>query len=240
MTYLSALLPMAQGVAVYAALKKAADATFDGRTEGQAMADTLVERVTGRSADVPPSVDVGMVMSDTTLFGGDDEPAEVDGYGPVPAEIARQMVGAAVEHPGATAKLRRLYCNPKSRALVAMESRSRVFPPALARFIRYRDGGHCRTPYCNAPIRHLDHATAVAAGGATSVVNGNGRCAQCNYDKEAPGWTVTAAIDENGAHTTEITTPTGHTYRSTAPPMPGVGSEEVRSSRPDPGTGEAA
>ena len=47
MTYVTALLPVAQGVGVYAALKRAADTTFDDRSRGQVMADTLVERVTG-------------------------------------------------------------------------------------------------------------------------------------------------------------------------------------------------
>ena len=50
MTYLTALLPVAQGVSVYAALKREADLCCDGRGRGQVMADTLVERVTGRSA----------------------------------------------------------------------------------------------------------------------------------------------------------------------------------------------
>ncbi len=53
MTYVTALLPVAQGVAVYAALKREADTTFDGRSAGQVMADTLVERVTGRAATEP-------------------------------------------------------------------------------------------------------------------------------------------------------------------------------------------
>ncbi|MGB3351407.1 MAG: DUF222 domain-containing protein, partial [Mycobacterium sp.] len=48
MTWVSALLPVAQGVAVYAALKRQADVTFDGRSRGQVMADTVYERVTGR------------------------------------------------------------------------------------------------------------------------------------------------------------------------------------------------
>ena len=42
MTYVTALLPVAQGVGVYAALKRAADTTFDDRSRGQVMADTLV------------------------------------------------------------------------------------------------------------------------------------------------------------------------------------------------------
>lgn len=51
MTYVTALLPVAQGVSVYAALKRQADICCDGRSRGQVMADTMVERVTGRPAD---------------------------------------------------------------------------------------------------------------------------------------------------------------------------------------------
>jgi hypothetical protein len=54
MTYLTALLPVATGVSVYAALRRKADTTFDGRSRGQVMADTLAERVTGRSAATAP------------------------------------------------------------------------------------------------------------------------------------------------------------------------------------------
>ncbi|MDN5766105.1 MAG: 13E12 repeat family protein, partial [Humibacillus sp.] len=51
MAYLTALLPVAQAVAAYAALTTAADtakAGGDDRGRGQVMADTLVERVTGQ------------------------------------------------------------------------------------------------------------------------------------------------------------------------------------------------
>jgi hypothetical protein len=90
----------------------------------------------------------------------------------------------------------------------------------LAGFIGIRDRT-CRTPYCDAPIRHRDHATPRNRGGPTSAVNGLGECERCNYVKEAPGWRVSAA-DENGTHTAEFLTPTGARYRSTAPPLPGA------------------
>jgi hypothetical protein len=212
-------LPVAQGVGVYAALKRAADTTFDDRSRGQVMADTLVERVTGRAADVPEPVAVNLVMSDQTLLGGENRPALVDGYGPIPAAVARRMVEAAVTDERAKATLRRLYRHPKSGALVAMESRSRCFPSGLATFIGLRDQT-CRTPYCDAPIRHRDHAQPRNRGGPTDAVNGLGMCERCNYVKESPGWLV-AANDENGVHTAEFVTPTGRHYRSTAPPPPG-------------------
>lgn len=207
MTYVTALLPVAQGVSVYATLKRAADSTFDDRSRGQVMADTLVERVTGRPAETPEPVTVNLVMSDQTLLGGDNSPALVDGYGPIPAEVARRLVYAAVGDERAKATLRRLYRHPKSGALVAMESRSRCFPKGLAMFIGLRDQT-CRTPYCDAPIRHRDHAVPRSRGGPTHALNGLGMCAHCNYVKESPGWQVSPS-EENGVHTAEFVTPTG-------------------------------
>lgn len=219
MTYVTVLLPVKQGVAVYAALKRSADTTFDGRSRGQVMADTVVERVTGRPADVPEPIAVNLVLSDQTLLGGDDSPAVVEGYGPIPAEVARRLVNAAVTDERSKATLRRLYRHPKAGSLVAMESRSRCFPKGLAKFIGLRDRT-CRTPYCNAPIRHRDHAVPRSRGGPTDGTNGLGECEQCNYAKESPGWNVSTA-EENGIHTAEFVTPTGAQYRSTAPPLPG-------------------
>lgn len=217
MTYLTALLPVAQGVSVYAALRREADTRGDGRPRGQVMADTLVERVTGRSATVPVPTAVNLVLSDETLLGGDDAPATISGYGPIPAPVARAMVAGAVADPRSRATLRRLYAHPRAGALVAMESRARIFPRGLAEFIGLRDQS-CRTPYCDAPVRHRDHAKPWARGGRTTADNGLGLCEACNYVKENAGWRVSTAVDENHTHAALFTTPTGKGYRSTAPP----------------------
>jgi hypothetical protein len=228
MSYVTALLPAAQGASVYAALNRAAASSDDHRSRGAVMADTLVERVTGRPAWVAEPVAVNLVLSDETLLGGDSSPAVIEGYGPIPASVARNLVDAAVTDESSRATLRRLYRHPNSGALVAMESRSRRFPRGLARFIRLRDLC-CRTPYCDAPIRHLDHAQPRNRGGPTSARNGRGACERCNYVKESPGWHVRTG-EENGVHTAEFVTPTGSHYRSTAPPAPGslvIGVSEV-------------
>jgi hypothetical protein len=220
MSWVTALLPVAQGVSVYAALKRAADTTFDDRTRGQVMADTLVERVTGRPADVAQPVAVNLLISDETLLADDDTAAVVDGYGPIPAAVARNLVNDAATDIRSRATLRRLYRHPRSGALVAMESRARRFPAGLATFIGLRDQ-RCRTPYCDAPIRHRDHARPHHRGGASTAANGLGLCERCNYVKEAKGWRVSATMDETGLHRAEFTTPTGAHYRSGAPPTPG-------------------
>ncbi|WP_211361861.1 HNH endonuclease signature motif containing protein [Pseudonocardia cypriaca] len=219
MACMSALLPVAQGAAVHAALRKAADtaiATGDGRTRGQLMADILVQRVTGQATATAVPIEVNLIMGSSTLFGQDDQPAVLTGHGPIPADLARRLAVSAAENESAW--VRRLYATPDTGRLIGMESTRRVFPAGLARFIEVRDQ-FCRTPWCDAPIRHIDHALPHHEGGATSADNGNGLCAQCNHARQAPGW---HARPQDGArHTVEITTPTGHRYRSTAPAPPG-------------------
>ena len=96
-----------------------------------------------------------------------------------------------------------------------MDSRARLVPQGLARFLRLRDRT-CRTSWCDAEIRHADHVVPVADGGPTSESNTQGLCEACNHAKQAPGWT--ARPRPGPTHTVEVVTPTGHTYRSTAPP----------------------
>ena len=217
MTWLTALLPVAQGVSAYASLRVAADAARaagDDRGRGQVMADTLVERVTGqaRASEVP--VGVQLVMTDQALFARGDEPAQMSGYGPVPAAIARALVGAA---PSTASWVRRLYSKPGPAGLVAMESRARCFPENLATLISVRDQT-CRTPWCDAPIRHLDHIVPHQQGGATSYANGQGLCEECNHAKQAPGWS--AETSPGTKHTVLVSTPTGQRYSSQAPDPP--------------------
>nr|WP_254362942.1 DUF222 domain-containing protein [Pseudarthrobacter phenanthrenivorans] len=186
MTYLTALLPVAQGVAAYAALSRHADtvkAGGDDRSRGAVMADQLVERVTGTPGGIS-GVDIQLVMSDRTLFHGDSEPA-------------------------------------------------RLFPPGLRRFLQVRDNV-CRTPYCDAPIRHQDHIIPWHQDGPTTAGNGQGLCEACNHTKEAPGWTARTLAGPRRRHSVELQTPTGHTYHSTAPPLPGTASSGIDCSAPVP------
>ena len=194
MVYLTALLPVADGVAAYAALRADADrarAIGDPRARGQVMADALVTRLTGcaTSADGRPvvPVSIGLVMTDRALFAGAHDSATISEHGPVPADLARQLVLRNLDSRTRT-WVRRLYTHPDSGELAAMDARQRRFPVQLASFLRYRDQW-CRTPWCNAPIRQADHVVEASSGGPTSAADGQGLCEACNYAKEAPGWT---------------------------------------------------
>ncbi|MCD4524849.1 HNH endonuclease signature motif containing protein [Nocardioides sp. cx-173] len=222
MCWVSALLPVKQGVSIYATLLAAAAAARAKgaqRTKGQVMADTLVERVTGAPADEPVKVEVKLVMSDRALFDAADDAAHLEGYGPVPAPWARAFVKDAMR--ATRVWIRRLYTSPSSGQLVSMDSRARLAPEALAEFVATRDQDLCRTPWCGAPIRHIDHIRSWEHGGATAATNLQGLCERCNHAKQAPGWTATPRIAPDGTHTVETTTPTGHRHHSRAPDPPG-------------------
>lgn len=257
MTFLTALLPLKQGVRILAVLSKVAESLKnggDGRGKGQVMADSLIHRLTehapcsagsggigdhqgvllgntsaiaGASCAKPSDADIvlELVMTDRALLSGASDPAVLVGYEAIPAPLARRMV-LGEENPenrGFSPRvwLKRLFTHPESNALLAMDSKARFFPDGMKEFLRIQDQ-RCQTPYCDAPIREYDHIKSYAVGGATTLDNGQGLCTACNLDKEAPGWgSDRVPGPPGGLPRTEVTTPTGRRYISTAPPLPG-------------------
>ncbi len=174
------------------------------------------QRLTGQAEAHLVPVEVSVVITDQALFNtgpGADEPAHVDGFGPVPAELARRLLldGDAA----ARGWLRRLYADPTTGELASIDARRRLFEGSLRRLLIARDHW-CRTPWCDAPIRHADHVVAAAVDGPTELANGQGLCEACNQAKESPGW---AARTRRRGRSREVgtTTPTGRRYRSRAP-----------------------
>src|SRR5215207_7238707 len=221
MAMLSGYLPVDQGVACLAALRRHTDsvkADGDRRSRDQIMADTLVERLTGQAAAADVNVEVHLLMPLSSLLNPHDAtPAEIAGYGPVPAGIAGDLLRSS----RGRVWWRRLFTAPAGGPIVAGDRFRRRFDGWLAQLISLRDRT-CRDPYCDAPIRHLDHVHRRADGGPTTLANGRGLCERGNYVREMPGWTATVTEDgrHGRPHTVMITTPTGHTYTSSAPQPP--------------------
>ena len=214
MAYLTALLPMAQAVAAYANLKKSAQTDIatgeaEGRSQNQIAADILVERLTGQDAAAAVPTEVHLIMQDSSLFGHGEESAWFPGVGPIPAKAARNIIA---ENEAATF-IRRLYTRPEDGQLVRMDSRRREFSGLLRRMVVFRDDV-CRSPWCEAPIKHADHAESAASGGETDWDNSSGLCAACNYLKELGGWRHKATADD-----LEVITPTGHHYKTRTKPL---------------------
>ncbi len=235
MSVLSGCLPVEQGVACWAALTRRADELVgrgDGRTRGQIMADTLVERVTGQASADDVALDVSVLIGvDTLLDPGCARPAEIAGFGPIPATLARELIATS----RGRRLWRRLFTAPAAGDVVIVggDSHRRRFDGWLGEFIRLRDR-HCRDPFCDAPIRQVDHIRSFRDGGPTTADNGRAVCARGNYVREMPGWRVDLVGPAEGAsaksarkgtkepkrHKVVITTPTGHRYASSAPQPP--------------------
>ena len=243
MTWVTALLPVADGVAVHAALDRYATTmatSGDPRTRGQLMADEFTRRVAGRwcpggapavgaAVDVPTresvavgrsvaptrQIDLLVVMTDRALLDGADTPAVIPGHGTVPAALARDMVANADRNTQVW--LRRLYADAGG-ALVTADSRARRFPFAVRQFVLARDE-RCRTPFCDAPIRDIDHQVPYSAGGQTTLANAQGLCRRCNLVKGA----VSPDAIRPSAHPAAVGAhrdpPPGPPIGSTAPPV---------------------
>jgi hypothetical protein len=145
---------------------------------------------------------VHVVMQHSTLAGEDHRPAELVGYGPVPADLAREIAADAV--------WKRLVTDPLSGALLDHGRTTYRPPAALSDFVRARDV-YCRSPLCRrrALDSELDHTVPFPVG-PTAEYNLTDGCLLHHHEKHSPGWSVTQHRDG----TVRWTTPTGHTYRS--------------------------
>jgi hypothetical protein len=169
----------------------------------------------------------------TTLLGLDDHPADLAGYGPIPAHVAREIAADP------TSTWQRLLTDPASGRLLDVGRTRYRPPPGMAAFVRARDG-ECRHPTCrrSATACELDHVQEWQHGGRTAEANLCALCARHHDLKEHHGWRVVLHDDR----TLEWITPTGHRCTSapvhctSLPPVPG-GRADPPSPRP-PGTVE--
>ena len=184
MADLVAHLPAEQAAACFGALHRAVNdhyVTADTvtRSRGQILADTLVERVTGQTTAADVAVEVQILMPVEALLDPNSPlPAEIAGHGPVPGDVARELLTTTAGRK----TFRRLVT--RDGIVIGGDSRRRIFDGALESFIRARDGNRCTAPYCDAPIRHIDHKERWSDGGRTTFVNGGGLCEFHNHARE--------------------------------------------------------
>jgi hypothetical protein len=147
---------------------------------------------------------------------GAERPARTADGTVVPAQVARDWIEQA-EAAGADLWIREVRTHPVTGQVTDIGPRKRYHRGTDAAYLRLRDQ-LCRHPGCERPIAHGDHPEPVAEGGPTTRANSQGLCEGHNYVKEMPGWAHRVVDGRPGHHTIEVTTPTGHTYRSHAPP----------------------
>jgi hypothetical protein len=210
MSTLYADLPTEQASAIKASLDAAAKAlrkTDKTRTLDQLRADVLAERLLGTTTGAAGiRAQVYVYVDLLTLIGLNDDPAQIPGYGDVPAWLARIIATIP------TSTWTRIITDPDTGQLLSVGRKSYRPPADLDAYIRVR-ARTCETPGCNRPAQFgdIDHTTEWQHGGHTDERDLRGKCRHHHGLKDEPGWIYTAGPDG----TTTITTPTGrvHTYR---------------------------
>jgi hypothetical protein len=211
---LGAELSADDAVAVWAAICRRARASHDGvRTLAQRRADALVELITGIAVDGTGVVNgtgftvgrrpaVRVTVARSTLLGLDDQPGELDGFGPIPADLARRIAADP------TGTWRRLVTDPMGRLLDYGRTSYRV-PADLADHITARDLS-CRFFTCDHPAAdsEADHIVAWDDDGDTREPNLHRLCPRDHHLKHEAGWTVARSPDGD----TVWVSRTGHRY----------------------------
>jgi hypothetical protein len=180
----------------------------DPRTFAQLKADAFCELmldgvVPGSGhAGIRPQVLVAVPA--LTLLKLGDEPATLEGYGPIPADVARQL---AAEAPSFV----RLLTHPETGAVLSVGRDRYTVPADMRMFLRLRDET-CRGVGCGrrAATSDVDHGREWADGGATAVDNLAHLCRGDHTRKTSLGWKV---IHLPGG-ILEWTTPFGRRYRT--------------------------
>ncbi|MCQ1950173.1 HNH endonuclease [Arthrobacter sp. zg-Y859] len=150
-----------------------------------------------------PRTEIMVLISAETLFGADDQPAELHGYGPISAEAARRLARNAVGWTG-------LAQDPQTGEILGVGRRRKV-PAGLRRWLRARDGT-CRFPGCRVSTANadIDHTVDWARGGPTDHGNLEHLCRRHHRFKTLGYWK--AFQPEPGV--IQWTSPTGRVYRT--------------------------
>jgi hypothetical protein len=156
-------------------------------------------------------VRVGVTVGLTTLLGLDQFPGELAGYGPIPAEMARELA--------AEGTWRRLLTDPVTGALLDYGTTRYRPPPSLTAHVIARDQT-CTFPSCRVPANRcdVDHRIpfdADAGVGDTSEANLAALCRTHHRLKQQPGWNVSVRPDGS----LSWRTPTDHVYLRRPLPM---------------------
>lgn len=181
------------------------------RTLAQLTADVAAGILLGTASGAPATrVSIAVTVPVLTLLGRSDEPATLEGYGPVDAETARRLTAEAPS-------LTRLLTHPVSGALLDIDRTTYRVPADLKRWLQLVDQT-CRFTGCGRPARtcDIDHTRDFQYGGATRADNLAHLCRHHHRLKHMTRWNVER--DPGDPARLTWTSPTGH--RSTDDPPP--------------------
>ncbi|MCQ1957435.1 DUF222 domain-containing protein [Arthrobacter sp. zg-Y826] len=157
----------------------------------------------GPDEGIVPRAEIMVLINAETLFGANDQPAELHGYGPISAEAARRLARNAVGWTG-------LAQDPQTGEILGVGRRRKV-PAGLRRWLRARDGT-CRFPGCRVSTANadIDHTVDWAKGGPTDHGNLEHLCRRHHRFKTLGYWEANQPVPG----VIEWTSPTGRVYRT--------------------------
>ena len=167
----------------------------DNRTINMKRADALAAIAAdflGRiSHDYTPHrrpVTLNVTMDLPTLLGLQENPADLAGYGPIPASIARELASDG--------RWRKFITDPSTGALLDVGRDMYIPPQYLVDFLSARDR-RCRFPGCSQPARvcDIDHAISWEKGGETNPSNLGLLCRRHHRMKTHGGWKLESNPD---------------------------------------------
>ncbi|WEO79051.1 DUF222 domain-containing protein [Cryobacterium sp. SO2] len=128
---------------------------------------------------------VMVTVSVFTLLGLDEEPASLEGYGPISPEAAREIAAHA---PTFT----RLLTHPETGVVLSLGTTQYKNTKAMKKWLRIRDET-CRFPGCSRPAvrSDVDHTQGWADGGGTDSDNLAHLCEPHHRLKHLSQWRVT-------------------------------------------------
>lgn len=170
----------------------------------------LLGNAKGTPGEVPaPKADVLVTVPVFSLLGLTDEPADIDGLGPVPPSVARRLVA------NGAGSFYRVLVDPRDGAPLEIGRTSYRLPETLKRWLKMRDG-RCTFPGCSnhSLDNDADHLTAWEHGGTTGISNLGQACPKHHRLKHRSTWTPTPAAKNQPPG---WTSPTGRHYPAELP-----------------------
>ncbi len=227
MAYLGAFLPAESALALFNRVSTVAlslQGTEESRTLGQLRVDVLTDLILGsempeRKGHTHPrriKAQVLVTIPVLSLLGHSDAPADLEGYGPVPATVARQLAAHAPS-------MMRVLTDPVDGGVLSVGRRRYRVPKDLQIYVRACDKT-CRFPGCNrsASRAELDHTVSWEDGGPTSHDNLAALCRKHHRMKHEAGWSVR----QRRGRVLEWSSPAGRSY-TTEPERPPSSRGEV-------------
>ncbi|QHC65908.1 DUF222 domain-containing protein [Rathayibacter sp. VKM Ac-2759] len=235
MATVCALLPAPVAMSAYNRLDRIARTLRDGDAEASGDERTLAQLRADALADLlcdgdiagttpvddgpaaPPTfvpgvrADVRLTLAASTASGADDAPAHLDGYGLIPADTARELVGVG-------ASFTRILTDPDTGIVASVGRTHRVPPHRMRLHLQLRDQT-CRFPGCTRPAStsEADHTLEWRNGGDTALANLLSLCTAHHHVRHGDRWTYRLHPDG----TAEWTTPTGRRVTTRPPVLPG-------------------